>query len=232
MVRIKDIPIQERPIERMIQYGTDVVSNEELLAILLRTGSKTQSSKELATTILSKLEHISFLKEITFEELREIPGIGKGKATMILAAIELGNRINRKRNMIQGKKLKHAQMIFEYYQNLLADKKQEYVYCLYLDSQKRIIKEQMLFLGTINYSMVHPREIFKEAYLSSAATIVCIHNHPSGDVTPSKEDYQMTYSLQQAGELLGIPLLDHIIIGKEIYYSFYENGDLKLSKNR
>lgn len=227
MVKIKDIPVQDRPMERAIQYGLNSISNEELLSILLKTGSKKQSAKELATTILSKIEKISLLKDMTYEELLSIKGIGQSKAITILAALELGNRVHRKIETIQGQKLKNAEMIFEYYRNIFTTKKQEHVYCLYLNPQKRVIKEQMLFLGTINYSMVHPREIFKEAYLASASAIICIHNHPSGDVTPSKEDYQMTYNLCQVGELLGIPLLDHIIVGKDTYYSFFENGDFK-----
>lgn len=232
MTKIKDIPIQDRPIERLLQYGVESVSNEELLAILLRTGNKTQSSKELATTILSHVKQISELKEMSYETLCKIPGIGKSKATLLLAAFELGNRIGRSVETLSGKKLNQARLIYEYYRGILSNKKQEHVYCLYLDSKKTIIKEKLLFLGTINYSMIHPREIFKEAYLTSATAIICVHNHPTGDVTPSKDDYNMTYNLMQAGEMLGIPLLDHIIIGKEKYYSFFENGDMDLKQMR
>ena len=230
MTKIKDIPVQERPMERLLQYGVESISNEELLAILLRTGSKKQSAKELATTILSKLKQVSELKDMTYEEFLQIDGIGKSKAMILLSAIELGKRMQRNIETIQGKKFNQAKIIYEYYRNLLGDKKQEHVYCLYLDSKKKIIKEKLLFLGTINYSMIHPREIFKEAYLSGATAIICIHNHPTGDVTPSKEDYTMTYHLKQVGDLLGIPLVDHIIIGKNHYYSFFENGDFEAIK--
>lgn len=225
MTKIKDIPMQERPMERLLQYGVESISNEELLAILLKTGSKKQSSKELATTILSKVKQISELKDMNYETLLSFPGIGKSKATILLAAIELGSRVGCGVESLKGKKFNQAGLIYEYYRNRLADKKQEHVYCLYLDSKKKIIKEKLLFLGTINYSMVHPREIFKEAYLSFATAIICIHNHPTGDITPSKEDYNMTFHIKQIGDLLGIPLLDHIIIGKNHYYSFFENGD-------
>ncbi len=228
MTKIKEIPLQERPMERLLQYGVESISNEELLAILFRTGSKKQSAKELATTVLSRLKQVSDLKEMSYEELLKIEGIGKSKAMILLSAIELGKRIQRKVEIIQGKKFNQAGLIYEYYRHFLGDKKQEYVYCLYLDSKKKIIKEKLLYIGTINYSMVHPRDIFKEAYLSCATAIICIHNHPTGDVTPSKEDYAMTYQLKQAGELLGIPLLDHIIIGRNRYYSFFENGDFEL----
>ncbi len=225
---MKDIPLQERPRERLLQYGVESINNEELLAILFRTGSKKQSAKELAITVLSRLKQISDLKEMSYESLLKIEGIGKSKAMILLSAIELGKRMQRNVTTIQGKKFNQARLIYEYYQSLLVDKQQEHVYCLYLDSKKKIIKEKLLFIGTINYSMVHPREIFKEAYLSCATAIICIHNHPTGDVTPSNEDYTMTYHLKQVGDLLGIPLLDHIIIGKNHYYSFFENGDFEL----
>ena len=169
-------------------------------------------------------------KDMTYEEFLQIDGIGKSKAMILMAAIELGKRMQRNIDTIQGKKFNQAKIIYEYYHNLLGDKKQEHVYCLYLDSKKKIIKEKLLFLGTINYSMIHPREIFKEAYLAGATALICIHNHPTGDVTPSKEDYTMTYHLKQVGDLLGIPLVDHIIIGKNHYYSFFENGDFEAVK--
>ena len=226
MTKIKDIPIQERPIERLLQNGVENVSNEELLAIMLRTGSKKQSAKELAITILSKRNQISEFKDITYEELIKISGIGSSKAAILLSTIEFGKRMNRTIDVIKGKTFNHAHIIYEYYKDLLADKKQEYVYCIYLDNKKKIIKDKLLFIGTINYSTVHPREIYKEAYLCSASSIICIHNHPSGDVLPSKEDYMVTHNLKQVGEQLGIPLIDHIIIGKNKYYSFHENNDL------
>lgn len=226
MTKIKDIPMHERPIERLLQYGAESISNEELLAILLRTGNRIQSAKELATTILSHVKCISELKEISYETLCKIPGIAKGKASILLAAIELGKRIDRSVETLSGQKFNQAKLIYEYYRTILSNKQQEHVYCLYLDSKKTIVKEKLLFIGTVNYSMVHPRDIFKEAYLVSATAIICVHNHPTGDVMPSKDDYVMTQNLIQVGKLLGIPLLDHIIIGKHHYYSFFENGDM------
>lgn len=225
MTKIKDLPIHERPMERLQQYGVETISNEELLAILLKTGSRKQSAKELAMTILSKCNHISDLKEITYEMLIKLPGVGPSKASILMASFELGNRMHRKIETIQGKTCNQAHLIYEYYKDRLAEKKQEHVYCLYLDSKKKVIKEKLLFLGTINYSMIHPREIFKEAYLSGATAFVCIHNHPSGDTTPSQADYVMTQNLKQAGELLGIPLVDHIIVSRNNYYSFFENEE-------
>ena len=116
-------------------------------------------------------------------------------------------------------------MLYEHYKIILENCYQEHFYCIYLDNQKRIIKEKLLFVGTINYSIVHPREIFKEAYTLSATSIICIHNHPSLDITPSKEDKILTQNLKEVGNLLGIPVIDHIIIG-DGYYSFLENGEI------
>lgn len=226
MIRIKDIPIQERPMERLLQYGPERLNNEELLAILLKTGSKEQSAKEIASLLLSHVDKIQDISLLTKEQLLKFKGIGPMKASSLLAALELGKRMHQTVDQIQGKKFQHAELIFDYYKETLSEKKQECVYCIYLDQRKRIIKDELLFLGTINYSMIHPREIFKEAYLASACNIICVHNHPSGDVTPSKDDYEMTRAIQKAGALLGIPLLDHIIIGKNGYYSFFENNQI------
>lgn len=225
MTKIKDIPIQERPIERLIKNKNNI-SNEELLAILLKTGTKNKSSKEIATLILSSLKNIQDLKNINIETLTKYPGIGKIKASSIMAAIELGKRINIEIDDIINKKFNSPKLIYNYYKDILADKNQEHVYCIYLDNKKRIINDKLLFIGTINYSVIHPREIFKEAYLLGSSAIICVHNHPSGDILPSKEDYDMTNNLKKASDILGIPLLDHIIITKKNYYSFFENGDI------
>lgn len=163
------------------------------------------------------------LKEISYEQLKKIEGIKEAKACDILAAIELGSRIN---NVGDIKKLKisNTDDVYKYYKNKLANKKQEHFYCIYLDNQNNIIKDKLLFIGTLNYSPVHPREVFKESYISSANAIICIHNHPSGNIEPSKEDKMLTKRLQEIGMLLGIKIIDHVIIGINSYYSFLENG--------
>lgn len=227
MTKMKEIPINDRPIERLINNGCECLSNEELLAILLKTGNKNESAKIVASNILSNLSNISDLKKIRFEELLKIKGIGKVKAATLLATIELSKRINQRLENINGIKIKNSSIIYEYYKNILETKTQEYFYCIYLDSQKRIIKDKILFIGTLNYSLVHPREIFKEAYLVSAASIICLHNHPSGDINPSKDDIILTKELSEVGNLFGIPIIDHIIIAKDNYYSFFENNNIK-----
>lgn len=224
MSTIKELIKEERPIERFLKVGKNV-SNEELLAILINHGMKNKSSKDLAINILEKLDKIEDLKNITYEELIKIDGIGTKKAVTILAALELGSRVINNKKIELKEKMTDPSMLYEHYKIVLENCYQEHFYCIYLDNQKRIIKEKLLFVGTINYSIVHPREIFKEAYTLSATSIICVHNHPSLDITPSKEDKILTQNLKEVGNILGIPIIDHIIIG-DGYYSFFENGEL------
>jgi len=224
MSTIKELVKEERPIERFLKVGNNI-SNEELLAIIINNGTKNQSSKQLADTILSQIEQIKDLKNITKEQLMKIKGIGIKKAVTILSAIELGRRVYQSNNLNYLEKITDPKVVYDHYKNIFTNCYQEHFYCIYLDNQKRIIKEKLLFIGTINYSIVHPREIFKEAYIVSASSIICIHNHPSLDIKPSMEDKVLTKNLKQVGEMLGIPIIDHIIIG-DGYYSFCENGEI------
>lgn len=223
-VLIKDIPLNERPRERLINKGVEYLSNEELLAILIKTGTKDYSVKALANSILKQLDNINSLKDINLQSLIKIKGIGQVKACEILAAIELGKRLNEKITCINQIKVYSSDSIYEYYKDKLNDKKQEHFYCVYLDTKNHIIKDKLLFIGTINESLIHPREIFKEAYLLSASSVICVHNHPSGNANPSNNDILMTKQLQEVGKILGIKVLDHIIIGKDVYFSFNDNG--------
>ena len=225
-LKIKDIPINERPRERLINNGVDKLNNEELLALLLKTGTKNMSAKNLANLILKKIGDIKNLKNITYNDLLKVDGIGSAKACDILAAIELGKRINKEVVSINNLKITSTEMVYKYYKDIIGDKKQEYFYCIYLDNNKKIIKDKLLFIGTINYSIVHPREVFKEAYLLSASSIICVHNHPSGNLEPSSEDFNLTNRLKEIGNLLGINVIDHVIITYDSYYSFYENNNI------
>ena len=204
---IKDIPKEERPRERFIKYGVSSLSNEELIAIILKTGTKNISVKEISLNILKKYKDISNLNDININDLMKIDGIGEVKAMELISSIELGKRVCSYKTKDK-KKISNSYDIYMYYRNLLNNKMQEYFYVLYV--------------GTINKSIAHPREIFKNAYLNSASFIVCVHNHPSGDPTPSKEDELITNNLIEIGKLNNIPILDHIIIGNKSYYSFFE----------
>lgn len=224
-VLIKDLPLSDRPRERMIKNGVESLSNEELLSIVLRNGTKNMSVKEISNFILSDTKDITNLKNITLSHLKEIKGVGEVKAITLLASIELGRRVYKK-NDIDLIYLNSSNKIYEFMKDELYNKKQEYFYAIYLDSKKKFISKKLLFKGTLNKSIVHPREIFKNAYLYSASTIICVHNHPSGDVTPSSEDLILTENLVKIGKIQGINVIDHIIIGDNNYYSFYENGDI------
>lgn len=226
VVKIKELPIEERPYEKMISLGPSKLSNEELISILIKSGTKSYSAKEIATIILKNINNIGELNNIGYKKLTHISGIGVKKSCVLLAAVELGKRVNGYTSSIINKKLNSSQIVFNYYRNILKDAKQEHFYCVYLDNSKRIIYEKLLFLGTINYSVVHPREIFKEAYYYSASAIICVHNHPSNNIFPSSEDLKITKNLKDVGELLGIKVIDHLIIGKDNYYSFLENGNI------
>ena len=152
----------------------------------------------------------------------KIKGIGEVKAMEILSSIELGKRIflKKEEKLI---KLDNPKDIYEDSKYLFYNLKQEYFYCYYFNTKQELIKRKLIFIGTINQSITHPREIFKEAYLLSASSIVCLHNHPTGDITLSKQDIYFTIKLFQTGEIQGIPVIDHIIVGNDTFYSFYEH---------
>lgn len=223
---IKSIPINDRPRERLLEKGSSSLSDAELLVIILGSGNKNKDVKEITESLLSTIKNISELKNLNYQELIKIEGIGKAKACILLSLIELAKRMNQSINTINNKIFNRPDIIFEYFKNKLSDENQENFYCVYLDSKKKIINSKLLFKGTVDRSLVHPREIFKEAYLLSASSIICIHNHPSGNINPSKEDIFLTKMLKEIGNLMGIEISDHIIIGKEEYYSFFENGEL------
>lgn len=225
-VKMKEIPENERPRERFLYHDIAEISNEELVAILLKTGTKGENVKSIATTILSLTENLDDLSTLNVSMLTKIKGVGKVKAVTFLAAIELGKRINQSKSVIQNQVFNNSLLVYEYYKNILINKKQEYFYCIYLDNRKRMIKEKLLFIGTITHSTIHPREIFKEACLLSATAFICIHNHPSGNPEPSKADIEFTKNIQKLGMQMGIPIIDHIIVAAEGYYSFFENNQL------
>ena len=223
-MKIKEIPKSERPVERLLLNGSEFLSNEELLSILIKTGNREMSAKELSSLVLKECD--GDLSRINFSMLSNIKGIGSIKSACILSGIELGKRVNRKIYSLNNVRIDSALIVFDYYRFLFINKKQECFYCVFLDVNKVVICEKLIFVGTLDYSVVHPREVFKEAILVSASSIICIHNHPSGNVMPSKNDLEITKRLSHVGEVLGIKIVDHIIIGSEKYYSFLENGDI------
>ena len=225
MLNFKNIPDGDKPRERLYNYGSENLSNEELISIILKTGSRKYSVKEVSLMLLETIGDINKLKDVGISTLMKIDGIGKVKAIELKAALELGRRVYLDSGS-EKIKLNSGIAIYDYFKHILGDKKQEYFYAVYLDTKGNYLGKKCLFIGTINKSMVHPREIFKEAYLLSANGIICVHNHPSGDATPSKEDIFMTRQIKEIGIIHGINLIDHIIIGNGNYYSFYEDDKL------
>ena len=221
-MRIKDIPEKERPRERLLRVGVENLTDIELLAIIISSGSKKLSSYEIALKILKDYS-LDSLYNIGIDTLSKEVGIGNAKAIKIKASLELGRRSIKIDNMSH-KRMMCSEDIFNYVKDLFIDLKQEKFYAIYLNNKNEIIEVKLLFVGTVNQSVVHPREVFKNAYLLSASGIICMHNHPSLDVTPSREDIRITKALKDLGEIAGIPLLDHIIIGGNRYYSFKENN--------
>ena len=223
-MRIKDKPLNERPREKLLELGRENLTNSELLSIILKTGLKDENVENISLKLLNKFT-IEDLKNIELEELTSIKGIGKVKALELISCIELGKRIYLKENK-KLKKLSSPKDIFYHLKYLFIDKNQECFYCLYFNNKQELINKKLLFIGTINQSITHPRDVFREAYKLSATTIICIHNHPSNDTTPSKADISFTKNLVEIGKIQGIPIIDHIIIGRDNYYSFLEHNNL------
>lgn len=225
-MKLKKIPNEEKPRERLLKYGKENVSTNELIEIVLKSGTKKNGIKEISHNIISSVNNINELKDIEINSLMNIEGMSKVKAIELTAAIELGRRVYSEDNYKEMVTLTNPNTIINYFHNLFKDKKQEFFYVVYLDNQKKYIDKKLLFKGTVNYSLVHPREIFKEAYILSSSFIICIHNHPSGDSSPSNNDVEITRRIKEISNIHGIGLLDHIIIGDNNYYSFYEDNNL------
>lgn len=218
---IKDLPECEKPRERMLEYGVENLSNVDLLSIILRNGVKDISVKEVAINILNNVESINDLSSVGVRELSNIKGVGPVKAITLLASIELGKRVSikeAKANM----SLSNKEKIHEVFKKFFINENQEKFLAIFLDNKKCLINYKILFIGTNNASIAHPREVFMEAIKANASAVVVMHNHPSGNVLPSEEDKNITEKLIQSGHMLGIPLLDHIITNGEEYYSFYD----------
>ncbi|GGI10486.1 RadC family protein [Gottfriedia solisilvae] len=220
---IRDFPKDDRPRERLIKEGPSSLSTQELLAIVLRTGTKNESVLQISNQLLHKFDGLRFLMNASIEEISNINGIGEAKATQLLAAFELGKRINR----LQFEErfvIKSPDDCAKFMMDEMRFLEQEHFICLYLNTKNQIIARETIFKGSLNASIVHPREVFKEAFRRSASSIICLHNHPSGDPTPSREDIEVTKRLVECGKIIGIELLDHIIIGEHKYVSLKEKG--------
>src|SRR5690625_1240836 len=224
-IMIRDVPKEDRPRERLLNYGAHHLSNQELLAILIGSGTRQESVMDLSNRVLMHFEGLKLLSEATIEELTAIKGIGKAKGIILLAALELGRRIHQykpeERYIIRSPE-DGADFVMEEMRNL----NQEHLVVLFLNTKNQIIHRETIFIGSLNASIVHPREIYREAVKRSAASIICAHNHPSGDPTPSQEDIHVTRRLVEAGKIMGIELLEHLVIGDNKFISLKEKGYL------
>ena len=220
MTKFKELGKEELPRERAIKYGFDTLSDADLIAILLRTGSKKENVKELALKILKEMNDLKGLQNSRLSKLASIDGVGKVKAITILSALELGKRLNKEETK-QLIKIKESVDVYNYFRSELENETQEKFMVLFLNNQNDLLASKVMFIGIANQSLVEPKEIFKEAMLYNASRIIVLHNHPSGNPSPSKEDYLITDRIKKSGQLLNIILLDHLIIGKNNYFSFY-----------
>lgn len=226
---IKDIPVQDRPYEKCLEFGAEHLTDAELLAVILRTGRQGSNSLELSYEILQlaniRKQGLSGLHHLSVQELMGISGVGKVKAIQLKCIGELSRRMARQ-TAKDRLSFNAPNTIADYYMEELRHLEQEVLLCMMLDTKNHLLGEKRMFLGTVNASLVSPRELFLEALRFQAVNIILVHNHPSGDPTPSREDVQITKRVRQGGELLGIHLLDHIIIGERTYVSFKEKESL------
>jgi DNA repair protein RadC len=225
---IKDWPEGERPRERLLQFGEDRLSEAQLLAIILRTGDPASkaSAVDVGRLLLEHFKNdLSAMSNASVAELCGVRGVGPAKACEIKAAFELGRRRMEKADgPLHRQQFRCSEDVAKVYMSRFAGKKREQFQVIMLDRKNRLMRDEMVSQGSLDASVVHPREVFNIAIRDSAAAIICVHNHPSGDPQPSPEDRALTRRLVDAGETIGIPVLDHIIVGRNDYVSFKDEG--------
>lgn len=224
-LKVQELPIESQPRERLLLYGAKALSDYELLAILLRTGTKQKSVLNLAHSFLAHFKELYMLRNVSIEELQQISGIGPVKAIELQAAIEFGQRVYQSRLLKRGQILSTTaagKWLLDHMEHL----HQEHLIALFLNTKNEVIQTKNIFIGSVSQSVAHPREIFKEAVKYPTARIIIGHNHPSGDTKPSPADLNFTKRMIECGELMGIELLDHFIIGEDSYLSLREETHL------
>jgi len=216
-MNIRNLDRSKQPRERLIKYGSNVLSEADLIALLLSTGRKGQNVLSLAKTIIKTIS-LNRLSSVSFEELIQISGIGVTKASQIIACFELGKRllINKKISIILS-----PQEVWEQMSDI-RDHKKEYFVAFFLDVRNQIVKREIISIGSLNASIVHPREVFEPAIRNFTSQIIVSHNHPSDEVVPSGEDISITKRLIEAGKIIGIAVIDHVIVSKSGYLSMKE----------
>ena len=220
---VRDLPKSERPRERLIKFGPEALSAQELLALIIGRGIPKKSVMNIAQELLARFGNIKAISQASIEALSEIKGVGLAKAAQIKACFELGKRQDLEPEL-KNYDIKNPQSVVKAIRASIKDKAKEHFKLILLDTRNKIIGISTISIGTLNASLVHPREIFKEAIIHNSASVVLAHNHPSGDPEPSEEDLTITKRLVKSGKILGIEVIDHIIIGKTGFSSFKEKG--------
>ncbi|WP_342305651.1 DNA repair protein RadC [Methanolobus sp. ZRKC5] len=221
-ISIHDMPEEERPRERLLKYGPDALSNAELLAIILRTGTQKENIINLCSRIFSEY-NIKQLSHANISRLTQIHGIGNAKAAQIAAVFELARKLEGFTDDPK-RKIKSPADVYSLLYPRMREHKRERLVALLLDTKNHVIREEVVSIGSLNANIVHPREVFKAALMESCASVILSHNHPSGDPTPSREDIAVTEKLVEGGKLLGIDVLDHVVIGDGRYVSLKDEG--------
>jgi DNA repair protein RadC len=219
-MRLKDWPAEERPREKLARHGVETLSDAELLAVLIRTGRPGRSAMDLGRTLAGR--ELADVAHCSFAELAATPGIGPTRAATILAAFELGRRAVRRPS--RGAEFSSPETVYAHCAPRMNHLRRERFVALALNTKNRLMREEFISEGDLNSSIVHPREAFEPLIRISAAAVIFVHNHPSGDPTPSQRDLEITQRLRQSGEILGIKVLDHVIVATNGYYSFQKHG--------
>jgi len=220
--KVKELPIDDRPREKLTLRGAQSLSDAELIAILLRTGTKGKNVIEVAQKLIEKYNNLNLLSGQSLEALKKFPGIGKDKAATLVAAFEISRRADSQKKWYSNKKITSPSDIADIFIPLLRDELKEKFFVICLNSTNKIIKYEIISVGSLNSSVVHPREVFKVGIENSSANIILLHNHPSGNAEPSNEDINLTKKLVDAGKLLEIQVFDHIIIAGNNFTSLVE----------
>jgi len=221
---IRDLPPAERPRERMQRLGIAALSTQEVLALVLGRGISGESVMVTAQRLLGRFGNLAGIANATVEELAQVRGIGLAKAAQLKAVFELASRSEGCYDRTEKQVIKTPEDVFAAVRGQLKGKKKEYFLALLVDTRNRLIKAAEISVGSLDGSIVHPREVFKEAISASASSVIFVHNHPSGDTTPSEEDEKLTRRLVEAGEIMGIEVLDHVIVGDGNFLSLKRNG--------
>ena len=222
---LKELPPEERPRERLLHKGADALTDAELLAIIIRDGTRSESALDLARRLLTKFGSLRELRHKSPVELCDVDGIGPARAAQVLAALAMASRVGEKK-LIKGEGFTGSRDVFEHFYSKLRYEKKEHFLCVLLDTKNRILREVDISTGGLNAAMIQPREILRTAVAESAGAIILVHNHPSGNPKPSADDVNVTLQLKTVCDAVGIRLLDHIIIGEEGYVSLADEGKL------